>query len=299
MKLRRFCHLKEGVSKKKHKSTLIADVDGEKRMLYYFDSGPPLKSAGEDKNLPPLLLLPGTCQTVTTWMPHVEDLSRDRRLLIPEMRCSGKNTKLLASFDSLYTFVEDLENYLFEIDESFVDIVGFSLGGRIALAFAAHKKNMVRKLSLTGVPLQRSALGELILEGWRSGLVSDSAFKSTAWAFVLNGFSDEYLKQNSRYINHYVERVYENNQRNNIHALLSQSHAPNDKAAAINCAHLISCPTQIISAGADRISDLKQEKLLANRIKASHHTVINGSGHLLPFEHPKLWREHVQSFMNS
>jgi pimeloyl-ACP methyl ester carboxylesterase len=173
----------------------------------------------------------------------------------------------------------------------------------------------------------------ILLQSWRAGLTSESAFKSTAWAFVLNGFSEEYLKRNSRYIAHYVEKVYENNNYQNLQVLLSQSHSPQDKAAAINCAHLVTCPTQIIAATADRISDLHQEKRLVHAIRGGSkdsnsnsndsnnksncnedNDTINinsnnnnrncffvemaGAGHLSPFEQPNLWCTHLLSFLD-
>lgn len=276
-------------------TTLIRDKDDSLRPMFYFDS----HSDGIVRsNKPPLLLLPGTCQTVSTWQPHIAELSRNRRLIIPEMRCCGEKTELLPEIDSLFDFTTDIDNLLCEINVPVVDLAGFSLGGRVALSLAAHKPERVRRLSVTGVPLERPVLGNLVLDSWRAGLLSEETFRSTAWAFVLNGFSEEYLKQNSRYIAHYVDKVFANNDYRKVSALLSQAHSPHDQAAAINCAHLITCETQIIAATADRISDLEQEKRLARAISNATLWEIAGSGHLSPFEQPSRWRRLLLDFLD-
>lgn len=169
----------------------------------------------------------------------------------------------------------------------------------MALSLAAHHPERVRRLSVTGVPLERPALGDLVLQSWRCGLVSEDTFRATAWAFVLNGFSEEYLKKNSRKIPHYVDKVFENNSYKKLKMLLSQSHSPEDKAAAINCAHLVVCPTQVIAATADRISDLEQERRLAERVPGRVcFETLEGAGHLSPFEQPALWRHLVMNFLD-
>eukprot|EP01035_Chromulina_nebulosa_P017483 gene17483-23036_t len=48
-----------------------------------------------------------------------------------------------------------------------INLVGFSFGGRVALAFASSYPNKISKLSITGVPLQRSGLGKSIIDSWK------------------------------------------------------------------------------------------------------------------------------------
>jgi pimeloyl-ACP methyl ester carboxylesterase len=276
----------------RNESAYILDRDNIKRIVHYFDSGNIAKDL-----LPPVLLLSGTSQTISTWQPHIAEITRTRRLIIPELRCTGNKTTLLPQFDSLYDFTDDIENFVNAIGVEKVDIVGFSLGARIGLAVAAHRPHLVRRLSVTGVPLERTAVGDLILMSWRNGLTSECCFKTTAWSFVLNGFSPQFLKRNSRYIPHYVDRVISNNDYKRLAYILSNSHSPDDKAAAINCAHMVTCPTQVIAATADRISDLEQEKRLAEVIQDSHFFEIKDAGHLSPFEEPYMWREFVINFL--
>ena len=51
--------------------------------------------------------------------------------------------------------INDIDNYLSTINVDKVDVVGFSFGGRLALALAAHLPHRVRRVSVTGVPYDR------------------------------------------------------------------------------------------------------------------------------------------------
>jgi pimeloyl-ACP methyl ester carboxylesterase len=42
------------------------------------------------------------------------------------------------------------------------NLQGFSFGGRVSLAIAANHPQLVKRLSVTGVPLERPALGECV-----------------------------------------------------------------------------------------------------------------------------------------
>ena len=97
---------------------------------------------------------------------------------------------------------------------------------------------------------------------------------------------------------HFVDKIQANNNPENLRVLLSQSHSPQDRAAAANCVHMIACPTQVIAATADRISDVEEERLLASAIDNSSFVEISEAGHLSPFEQPNLWRSHVLGFMD-
>ena len=45
---------------------------------------------GQDDILPPLVILGGTAQTINSYGPHILNISKSRRLIIPELRCQGK-----------------------------------------------------------------------------------------------------------------------------------------------------------------------------------------------------------------
>ena len=60
-----------------------------------------------------------------------------------ELRCQGKTTELLSSESSIEQQATDLENILQALEIERCNLVGFSFGGRVAIAMAAHKPQYV------------------------------------------------------------------------------------------------------------------------------------------------------------
>lgn len=275
-----------------HQTLTIQDVDGIHRKVNYFDSG---CSDVDKSNLPPLIILPGTAQCIQTFQPHINVFSRYTRTLILELRCQGQ-TELLSEYSNTQQHVDDFCSILAELNIKSCCVVGFSFGGRIGLAIAALKRNLIQKLSVTGVPLTRSALGKSILKSWMIGL-QEGNMKSTAWSFVLNGFSEKFLDRvdMDKKLEVYVESVIESNNPKHLLDLIKYGNFP-ESLDAVNCAELIQCSVQVIGSTDDRISSIDSVKQLSLAIPLSQFIEMEG-GHLLPFESPKMWRDAVLEFM--
>lgn len=233
----------------------------------------------------------------------------------------GTRTKLMPEFDSMNDYATDIEAFLSNLNVSLVDVAGFSLGGRMAMALAVHKPHLVRKLSVTGVPYKRTAYSEKIIESWKEGLSSECCFRATAWSCVLNGFSPSYVSKNSPRIRHFVDRIIKNNDYRNLKTILFHSHDDEDKASVQNCALHLDCPVQVMGGAEDRIADIQEVLRLAEVIKASQEQqkikhnnggashakkvsdvdvhIIEGSGHSCPFEKPGEWQDNLLNFLRS
>lgn len=136
-----------------YKQLEIVDVDDVKRKVFYLD-------IGTDSSLPPLVLLCGTAQTVNTFSPHFRQISKHRRLIILELRCQGL-TELLSEYGTIDQHVKDFHQIIVEhLSLNHIHLAGFSFGGRVSLAIAAIHPELVGRLSVTGVPLERPALGQ-------------------------------------------------------------------------------------------------------------------------------------------
>ena len=101
----------------------------------------------ENRGNPPTVVLLGTAQTVKTFTHHCRDFSHHSRLVVPELRCQG-TTKLLTNKCSVDQQVIDLEHILNELDIKKCNLIGFSFGGRVAIAFAANRAKYVNKKRL-------------------------------------------------------------------------------------------------------------------------------------------------------
>lgn len=108
-----------------------------------------LRSQAETKSLP-LVLVMGYGGSLLSWPPaFVESLAQTRDVLIYDNRGTGKSAKLERGSDlRIVHFVEDLLQLLDHLQWKKVDLLGYSMGGCIALEFANAHPGRVSKLVL-------------------------------------------------------------------------------------------------------------------------------------------------------
>lgn len=295
------------------------NITGKTSKVFYIDTCPPdIDSQGEHNSgdVPdiPLMIIPGTGQTVNTFRTHLLKLSRHRRLIIPELRGQGR-TELDSERATMPQHVTDVANIAAALNLEKVDLCGFSFGGRVALSVAAHHPHLVNKLSLTGVPLARPNLGKLVLKTWTECL-SDGNLRSCAWSFILNGYSQDFIEKHYNKLESFCDFIVENNDLKKLHDLLrlsgggdfSYSDDPTsynedpffiDRFSIPHCASLVQesrCPVQLIGARQDRIASLLSTKALHAAMPSSQFVEMN-TGHLAPFEKPNEWLAHILEFM--
>lgn len=287
----------------------MADIDGVKRGLHIYD-----QEARNESGHPPLIILSGTAQSIQTWAPHVNHFSKNRRLIIPELRGQGA-TELLSKHGDLNQQIQDLHELtrclgLTEIGKltfwshycsntSASDIVGFSFGGRAGIGLASKWPRLVNKLSITGVPLVRPVLGKLILQSWKESLQSNNP-KAAAWSCIINGCSPEFLTKYERAVPDLVTGILHNNDTKRMCDLISHATSPGAELITKEHAQHVLCPTQVIASRGDRLAGMGSEKDLADAIRNSIYHEISGiCGHMSPFEQPVQWRNLILDFMGN
>lgn len=120
------------------------DVGGIKTNLHMF---------GEDSPVPPVLLLHGSGPGVSAWANwrmNLEALSRTRRVVAPDLLGFGYTDPSPDGQYDLQKWRNHLSGLLAALNLQRVDLVGNSFGGALALSFAAHHPEKVRRLVLMG-----------------------------------------------------------------------------------------------------------------------------------------------------
>jgi 2-succinyl-6-hydroxy-2,4-cyclohexadiene-1-carboxylate synthase len=98
---------------------------------------------------PPLLLLHGFTGSVRAWDEVSPDLRRDARLIRVDLVGHGQSPSPPdAALYSLDHSVDDLRSILDRLGLDQVDLLGYSMGGRVALHFAVHAPDRLRRLIL-------------------------------------------------------------------------------------------------------------------------------------------------------
>lgn len=181
-----------------------------------------------------------------------------------------------------------------------LDLAGFSLGGRIAMAYAASPDSRARRVSLTGVPLIRPPLGRAIMRSWAEGLEAEELVAS-CWSFLINGYSTKFLQANYPHLSKFVAAVVKANdvQRLKLLFRFSMAEKPDDIHSVSSCTTRVQCPVQVIGGSEDRLCDIQSIIALHESVAQSSLGVMADTGHLAPFEQPALWRQQLLSFLDT
>lgn len=111
-----------------------------------------------DKHKAPLILLHGFSQSADTWKPLSHDLAQLRYVVAPDFIGHGKSDKpvdpKLYDMKAIHEWLTVLIQWL-EVDR--VDLLGYSMGGRIALSYAVDAPKRVASLVLESTGLGPSS----------------------------------------------------------------------------------------------------------------------------------------------
>lgn len=97
----------------------------------------------------PLVLLHGFTGDSSTWNPFCEEWSRNSRLIIPDLIGHGETESPMdVEAYKMEKAAADLRAILDHLGIERVDLLGYSMGGRLALTFAMLYPDCIRKLVL-------------------------------------------------------------------------------------------------------------------------------------------------------
>eukprot|EP00804_Cyclotella_cryptica_P006145 CCRYP_018430-RA/>CCRYP_018430-RA protein AED:0.03 eAED:0.03 QI:0/0.5/0.66/1/0/0/3/1582/498 len=169
--------------------------------------------------LPPLVILGGMAQSISSWEFHLQHLCSVRSVMVyealgqgpppPSEVCSidGSDVTLEQYYRDV-TLERQGRDFWEVVDEAFydpdsyyrqnfvggdgssvlsekqVDVAGFSFGGRVAMAAATLRPRRIRRLHLTGVGAERDEYATVVLTSWKEILGAHSethADSSAQW----------------------------------------------------------------------------------------------------------------------
>ncbi|HEY0137882.1 MAG TPA: alpha/beta hydrolase [Nannocystis sp.] len=246
---------------------------------------------------PSLVILGGMTQTLASWGGQVRPLSAGREVLVYEARGQGQS-ELAITDVSPARHVEDFAALLAALAiPGPVDLCGFSFGGRIALAIAATRPELVRRLIVTGVSAGRGALGRVIVRAWQASLATGN-LEALAWLSLADTLGPAYLDRNEHMLAGMVQATMSRNRYEGIRALFEQTLA-DDPAWEFHPTRLaprIACPTLLLAGAHDRLAP-ELDSLAAVFAGPVTHHIVPDVGHTVAIEAPEVWRAHVLEFL--
>jgi 3-oxoadipate enol-lactonase len=213
------------------------------------------------------------------WRPAAQQLAQDASVLIYDCRGHGASDKPAGPY-SVALFADDLADLLDHVGWDGAAVGGASMGGCVALAFAAAYPTRTQALGLIDTT---AWYGPEALKQWaeradkaaRDGLGSLVEFQTTRW------FGDKFRAENPQI----VERCVETFLANDVPAYGESCRmlgTADMRAALLK----LNMPTAIVVGEEDYATPLAMAETLHRGIKGSTLTVLPGARHLTPLEQP-------------
>lgn len=120
-----------------------------------------IRGAGE-----PLVLLHGGLGSIEMFGPNLDALSRDRQLIAADLQGHGRTADIDRPF-SYEAMADDVAGLIRYLGVGKADVMGYSLGGEVALQVAIRHPDVVRKLVLVSTAFRR--------DGWYPEILAAEA----------------------------------------------------------------------------------------------------------------------------
>ena len=198
----------------------------------------------------------------------------------------------------------------------FVDVAGFSLGGRIALAAASLYPRLIRRLYITGVGGARDEYAKVVISSWKDIVQANSgndeaALRAFGWSTILTTYSHDFVaSMGSNRIGAWVDGIASQNTLEGISALLQQTHGEVEKeesplslAKRINqsqegIAEKDRIKGKLVVGGNDRMATPKEVERLGKELGWEVTVLSASAGHAVPMECAREWRADLLGFLS-
>jgi 3-oxoadipate enol-lactonase len=257
----------------------------EGRIRYDLRPGP----GGGDH--PTLVLIGGMTQTISSWGGQLRPLSATRTVITYETRGQGSTSLSLARVD-LAQHVDDFAALVHALRlPTPLDVCGFSFGGRVSLAIAATRPELVRRLVLSGVGLDRGVVGRLIISDWIATLRTGD-LEALARVSLADIAGPSWLAKHEDLVESMVTAVVQRNSFEGIRALFQETLRPlaGSPWATAALAERVRCPVLVMGGTHDRLAPPDEVSELSTRMGGGCR-ILPDAGHTTPIEAAEPWRE--------
>jgi len=254
-------------------------------------NGVQIKYTDEGKGTP-IVFVHGFPLSRRTWQKQIEALKSTHRVIAPDLRGLGENEGVSGS-TTMDQFADDIHALLQQLKTGPVILVGHSMGGYIALAFARKYPAMLRGLVL--VATQSGADSPEAAAGRRTtaGKVKEEGSK-----VVVDAMTPKMLAANNqdKKMADLVRAFMAPSKPDSvISALLGMAERPDSTSMLAS----IAVPTLVITGADDIVIPPAESEKMAAAIPGANLKVIPSAGHLVAFEQPAEFNKALQEWLKT
>lgn len=245
-----------------------------------------------EKNGEPLVLIAVLGSDLSGWAMQIPEFSKKYKVIAFDNRDVGRTSKTNISY-TIDTMAEDTYNLLDRLGVKKAHILGGSMGGMIAQAFAVNYPEMVRSLILCATTSR-----------WFKGLTILTIWKELNKTIPLELFIEESLVWNlsrktledNDFVKMTIEQLAKYPYIQPTEAFIRQCNAI-EKFDATDRLKEIKAPTLVLVGDEDILIPVRCSEELAAKIPKAELKVLPGCGHVLNFENAKEFNETILKFL--
>lgn len=260
--------------------------------IVFYQNGPIFyeeKGTGE-----PLILIHGVGLDHTMWKHQIDSLSDSFRVIIYDMIGHGGSVHLPGPY-SLSQFVEQLIGLMDHLEIKQTHLVGFSMGGMVAQAFALAHNEKLKSLTIMNAVANRT-------DEQRKGIlarveeVRENGPLSTIEPAIQRWFTPEFLQTHEEEVNLIRKRLQTNEPASYLAAYTLFATADAELWSNLET---IETPTLIVTAENDIGSNPEMARQMHEKIKKSKITIIPKLKHMAPIEGADTVNNVIRLFINN
>jgi 3-oxoadipate enol-lactonase len=213
------------------------------------------------------------------WKHQIPDLAREFRVVSYDLRGSGRSEVSPGPY-SIGLLCDDLRALVDELALGRVALVAHSMGGSIALTYAARYSGDVSALVGVGAPAEFTDQARTGLET-RARTVEAEGMRAVAETVAANGVSPTFREGDPQGFQEFIAML----EANDPLGYAAQCRALVGLDIANQLAE-IRAPALLLSGDRDGVSPPAVTEANAGRIPACESLILEDCGHLLPWEKP-------------
>lgn len=241
---------------------------------------------------PALLLIHGFPFDGRMWDPQVEALRGRRRLLVPDLPGFGRSPAP-GKPASIADYASALGRFLEVRGAQKAVPCGFSMGGYVALAFAARFPER-----LAGLVLADTRAGADTGEGKAARTLTAERVLAEGPAFLADTLPDKLLApktfEGDPGLVERVRSMIRTQPRGEVAAALLAMRDRPDRTAELS--H-VPCPALLLCGAEDALTPPAEMRAMATAISGGRFAEIPGAAHLSNLEKPEAFNRHVAGFL--
>ncbi len=225
-----------------------------------------------------LFFIPGAGCGKQAWRCQTDYFNASEAIALP----GHPNGRPCSSIDG---YVEWLHDYIHRQQYQDVVLVGHSMGGAVAQLYGLNYADEVKALVLIGTGARLRVHPDFLKA------VEEVGADEAAWV--------KYLEERHRATVPEIRQIVIEERVQIGPAVMLNDLLCCDKFDIMDRVHTIKLPTLVICGSEDEVVPVKYAHYLASEIEGASKVVVNGAGHWVHAEKPKLVNQAIDSFLAS